>query len=111
MEELGAGHVRRAGGPDAAVMSAAILEAASAIAGGATVLVLAVAEHAGRRRDRELAEALAAELARRGLTVVLLGARGGETEGRGQPDREPASVAAGSSGSAQEHGVGSIFDE
>ena len=92
-------------------MRAAVLEAASAISQGATVIVLTLPEQRAGVRDRELVESLAAELARRGLTVVLLGAVEDETEGRGQPDREPASVAAGSSGSAQEHAVGSIFDE
>ena len=96
---------------DDAPMRAAILEAASAISQGATVIVLTPPEQRAGVRDRELVESLAAELARRGLTVVLLSAVEDETEGRGQPDREPASVAAGSSGSAQEHAVGSIFDE
>ena len=98
-------------GDDVAATRAAILEAASAIAGGATVIVLTLPEQLTGVRDRELAEALAAELARRGLTVVLLGAAEDETEGRGQAGREPASVAAGSAGSAREHAVGSIFDE
>ncbi len=114
MEELErALSVGRGGGSgdQAAATNAAILEAASAIAGGATVIVLTVPEQRAGVRDRELAESLAAELARRGLTVVLLGPAEDETEGRGQPGREPASVAAGSSGSAQEHAVGSIFDE
>jgi len=70
-----------------------------------------VPEHQAGVRDSELAESLAAELARRRLTVVLLGAAEDEAVGRGQPGREPVSVAAGSSGSAQEHAVGSIFDE
>jgi hypothetical protein len=94
-----------------AAMRAATLDAASAISQGATVLVLTLPEQRSGVRDIELTESLAAELARRGLTVVLLGAAEDETERLGQPLREPASVAAGGSGSAQEHGVGSIFDE
>ena len=97
-------------GDQAGATNAAILEASSAIAGGATVIVLTSPEPLAGVRDRELAEPLADELTRRGLTVVLIG-EGDDTEGRGQPGREPASVAAGSSGSAQEHAVGSIFDE
>jgi hypothetical protein len=114
MEELeSALSVGRGGrsGDQVGAMAAAILEASSAIAGGATVIVLTLPERPGGVRDCELAEALAAELARRGLTVVLLGDEGDETTGPGQPGRESASVGASSSGSAQERAVGSIFDE
>jgi RND superfamily putative drug exporter len=89
-------------GDDAAAIRAAILEAASAIAGGAAVIVLTPPEQLAGVRDRELAESLAAELARRGQTVVLLG-EADQTGGRGQPGREPASASARGSGPAQEH--------
>ena len=63
-------------GDHAGATNAAILEASSAIAGGATVIVLAMPESASPAYGIvELAEPLAAELARRGLTVVLLGAQ------------------------------------
>ena len=64
---------------DVASLNAAIVEASLAIAGGATVIVLTWSEHLNGARERELAESLAAELARRGVTVVLLGARRTET--------------------------------
>ena len=58
-----------------------------------------------------MAESLAAELARRGLTVILLGHEGDRASAYVQPGREPAGVSAGSSVPAQEQGVGSVFDE
>ena len=78
-------HVGRAGGSGdhAGATNAAILEAASAIVGGATVVVLTVAEWQSGVRDGELAESLADELARRGLTVVLLGQADDECSGSG----------------------------
>jgi RND superfamily putative drug exporter len=105
------GDTRRGSDELVAASDAAIMEAAMAIAGGATVIVLAEAEHRNDVHPSELGESLAAALAARGLTVVLLGDAGDRAPDQVRTDREPAGVAAGSSVPAHEQGVGSMFDE
>ena len=118
MEELSAalsveptGHSRGETDDEVASLNAAIAEASLAIAGGATVFVLTSTDHLNGVRAREVADSLASELARRGLTVILLGHEGNRAPTHVQPGREPASVTAGSSVPAQEQGAGSMFDE
>jgi len=94
-----------------ASLDAAIVEASMAVAGGATVIVLTRAEHLNDARAREMAGSLADELARRGLTVILLGHERERAPSRVHPDREPVTVPPGGSVPARGHRSGRMSDD
>jgi len=100
-----------ADGNDASV-DAAIVEASLAIAGGATVIVMTGTEHLTGVGERDRAESLAVELARRGVTVIVLGGeRDRSYRSYRSPETQRAGRRFGSSRGAQQQGAGRMSDE